>query len=81
MAEKTKQFIYMPRNHIEEKIKREFFQVAQFPGRIGCVDGTHIPIIAPLIDNCAYVISKNFHSINVQAVCDANMIFIELVAK
>ena len=35
MAKKAEKFIYMPRNHPEEKTKREFFQAAQFLGVIG----------------------------------------------
>ena len=62
-------------------MKRSFFSVAGFPGVLGCVDGTHIPIIAPSVDEYAYVNRKNFHSINVQAVCDYNMIFTDVVAK
>ena len=60
--------------------KAKFFSVAGFPGVLGCVDGTHIPIMAPSVDNYAYVNRKNFHSINVQAVCDY-MIFTDVVAK
>ena len=82
MAKKAKHFIYMPRSLTEEEnIKSEFFQVAGFPGVIGCIDGTDIPIKAPPIDECAYVNRKNFHSINVPAVCDANMIFLDVLAK
>ena len=82
MAKEAKQFINMPRNHTEEeKIKRKLFHVAQFPGVIRCIDGTHSPVTAPPIDEYAYVNRKNFHSINVQAVCDANMIFLDVVAK
>ena len=82
MAKKAKHFTYMSRSpNEEENIKSELFQVAGFPDVIGCIDGTHIPIIAPPIDECAYVNRKKFHSINVQAVCDANMIFLDVVAK
>ena len=41
-------FIYMPSNSMDIlRAKREFYKVAGFPGVIGCVDGSHIPIIAP----------------------------------
>ena len=42
------------------------FNIAGFPNVIGCVDGTHIPIIAPSVDEVDYVNRKSFHSINVQ---------------
>lgn len=35
---------------------------------LGCIDSTHIPIIAPAMDEGDYV---NVHSINVQIICDA----------
>ena len=37
---------------------------------IGCIDGTHVRIQAPKDDEKSYVNRKNFHSINVMAVCD-----------
>ena len=43
--------------------------------------GTHIAIIAPTIDEYAYVNRKNFHSINVQAVCDADIVYLDVVAR
>ena len=63
------------------RANREFYNVAEFPGVIGCVDGSHIPIIAPHQDEYAYVNQKNFHSINVQGICDANLVFLDVVAK
>ena len=45
------------------------------------MDGTHIPIVAPVEDEYAYVNRKDFHSIYVQAVCNFNMIFTDIVAK
>ena len=76
------QFIYMPRNRAEEEaIKSKFYGIAGFPGVLGCIDGSHIPIIASSREECAYINRKNFHSINVQGVCDPNMIFEDVVAK
>ena len=51
------------------------YKIAQFPGIVGCVDGSHIPIITPKENEFVYVNRKNFHSANVQAVCDANLVF------
>lgn len=50
-----------------------FLQKHQFPGIIGCVDCTHVSIIAPHTDDpefpeYVYVNRKNYHSINVQLV-------------
>ncbi len=37
-----------------------------FPGVIGCIDGTQIPITTPSVNEGDYVNRKAFHSINVQ---------------
>jgi len=71
----------MPRSREElATIKSNFFfKLAGFP--VGCVDGSHTPIIAPHKDELVYVNRKGFHSINIQAVCDANLIFQDIVAR
>lgn len=54
-----------------------FYQKFGFPGVVGCVDCTHVAIVAPNnIDNNehVYVNRKQYHSINVQLICDANML-------
>ena len=82
LCRKAGQFIYMPSTPAErEQTKHKFYDIAGFPGVLDCVDGTHIPIIAPTIDEYAYVNRKNFHSINVQAVCDADMVYLDVVAR
>jgi len=48
---------------------------------IGAVDCTHIPIKALSSNEKAYVNRKGVHIINVQAVCDANMRLLDIVAK
>ena len=74
--------IYMPRSITEEqKLKQEFYLIASVPGVLGCIDGTHIPIIAPIEREYLYVNRKKFHSISVQAICDANLCFLDVVAK
>ena len=40
--------------------------MAQFPNVVGCLDGTHVKILAPLLeDERSYVNRKGYHSINV----------------
>ena len=76
MFEHVNQFIYMPRNAAEVLgIKRKLYDVAGFPGILGLIDGTQLPIIAPSEDEPEYVNRKGFHSINCQAICDGNMTF------
>ena len=67
----ARHFIYMPRNTDEvDDVKRDFYKIADFPGIVGAVDGSHIPIVAPgKSEEYMYVNRKRFHSINMQGVC------------
>ena len=70
---KASRYIYMSRSREEvAKTKQDFYQLAGFPGVIGCIDGSHIPIVAPQEDEFVFINRKRFHSINIQAVCDSN---------
>ncbi|XP_013379513.1 putative nuclease HARBI1 [Lingula anatina] len=62
-------------------IRRGFFRIARFPGVIGCLDGTHIRITAPTLNEPAFVNRKNYHSLNVQAICDHKGRFTNIVAQ
>ena len=48
---------------------------------VGAIDGSHISMIAPSIDHNAYVNRKQYHSINMQAICDSNLIFQDVKAR
>ncbi|XP_053403112.1 putative nuclease HARBI1 [Mercenaria mercenaria] len=73
--------IRFPTDRIElNEIKRKFYQKCRMPNIIGAVDGTLIPIQAPTEDEAAYVCRKNYHALNVQAVCDPDARFTDVVA-
>ena len=56
MVKRSNEFIYMPRNSNEQQAtKRKIYDIAGFPGALGIIDGTHIPMIAPSEDEYAYV--------------------------
>ena len=75
-------FIKFPAdNHTVRATKQAFFQMAHFPNVVGAIDGTHVPIRAPAANEDVFVNRKGVHTINVQAVCDANMVVTDLVAK
>ena len=77
-----RQFVNFPRARPEiEKKQREFMRVAGFPGIVGVIDGTHIRIVAPRVDEAEYVNRKRYHSINVQVVFDAKYQILDIVAK
>jgi len=62
--------------------KNGFFHQHGFPEVIGLIDGTHIFIETPPLDvECAYVCRKGGHSINVQVVCDADLMITDIVAN
>ncbi|XP_071160767.1 putative nuclease HARBI1 [Mytilus edulis] len=54
-----------------------FFQHKGFPGVLGAIDGSHIPIKTPKVDGEQYYNRKKFPSIILQAVCDKNLHFLD----
>ena len=72
-------FLLFPENLADTK--RKFYDVAHFPGVIRAIDCAHIRIICPNKENAmAFVNRKQFHSINIQAVCDSNAFITNIVA-
>jgi len=61
--------------------KLAFYNTAGFPNVLGAIDGTHIAIKAPSQYEEAFVNRKGVHTINVQAVVDPEMQFLNIVAK
>lgn len=77
----VKRFISFPTQpDIIRKHQADFFGIAQFPGVVGAIDGTHVRIIAPSEHEPEFVNRKNFHSINVQIVSDASHRILDLVS-
>ena len=71
LSRKMNQFIKFPQSQKDrEIIKQGFYEIANFPCVIGCVDGTHIKINAPSENEPDFVNRKRVHSINVQEICD-----------
>lgn len=62
--------------------KEGFFQKFGIPNVFGALDCTHIRIQAPHQRHfpMEYINRKNFHSFNVQAVCNSNCVFTDVVA-
>ncbi|KAK2727594.1 putative nuclease HARBI1 isoform X1 [Artemia franciscana] len=48
---------------------------AGFPGVLGAIDGTHIPIRTPQHSSGTYINRKGFHSLQLQVVCQHNLKF------
>lgn len=77
------QFIKFPNNENDiKKTKQDFYNIAKFPMVIGALDCTHVKIKSPGGDTAeAYRNRKNFFSINVQIICDANLRIQDIVAR
>lgn len=45
-----------------------FYAKYQFPGVVGCIDCTHVALVAPKENEHIYVNRKKYHSLNVQLV-------------
>ncbi|XP_041377269.1 LOW QUALITY PROTEIN: putative nuclease HARBI1 [Gigantopelta aegis] len=72
--------IHFPRNNAEvREVKEKFYSLASFPNVIGAIDGTLIPIQGMTgTDENLYVCRKGFHALNIMAVADAKMRFINI---
>jgi len=77
------QFVNFPNNENDlKKVKQDFYNIAKFPMVIGALDCTHVKIKSPGGDNAeVYRNRKNFFSINVQTICDANLKIQDIVAR
>ncbi|WAR13278.1 HARB1-like protein [Mya arenaria] len=64
---RTARFVFRRHRH---RTKTGFNAIRGFPSVISAVDGTHVRIQTPSMDEEQYVNRKHFHSINVQASCD-----------
>ena len=47
-------------------MSQKFHNIANFPGVIAAVDGTHVPFLAPSHEEWAFVNRKGTHSVNIQ---------------
>lgn len=68
-------FIRWPSDLEKARIARSFEDSFGYPGVIGCIDGTHVCMTAPLEDPQSYVNRHHDYSLTVQAVCDDQLIF------
>lgn len=66
---KYDEFIMWPNREILVENKIKFYDIANFPNVIGCIDGTHVRIMRPRIDQQQYINRKFYPSLNLQCVC------------
>lgn len=66
------------------RVKRAFLSLGRhgaLPDVIGAVDGCHIRISRPSESEESYCNRKKFHSIVLQGICDADMLFTDVFAE
>jgi len=80
LARKSDRYIKINNENINRK-KQDFYNIAHFPNCIGAIDCTHVKIKKPNTDPEYFINRKGSYSINVQAVCDANRKFTNIVAR
>lgn len=73
----------MPKTEADRKLVYEdFYKMRQFPKVIGAIDCTHIKIQSPNKNiGEKFRNRKGYFSINVQAVCNSNLEFTNIVAR
>ncbi|XP_069482196.1 putative nuclease HARBI1 [Ambystoma mexicanum] len=78
----TSQHIAMPRTAQEiSNTKVGFHSLADIPTCIGAIDCTHVELVVPHANEVVYSNRKQYHSINVQMVCDTNKIITHCCAR
>lgn len=77
-SELMPQLIKWPTGNKIQQNTRDFEERTTFPGVIGAIDGSHIPIRAPKDHPENYINRKGFHSVVLQAACDPNMHIIDV---
>ncbi|XP_053975576.1 putative nuclease HARBI1 [Hylaeus volcanicus] len=78
--------VKVPEKYTGTANSQTFYQGHGFPGVIGCIDCTHVAIVAPGINDPEYpehiyVNRKGYRSINVQLVCDPDLRIIHVNAR
>jgi hypothetical protein len=82
LASLRSQYIKFPMSDAERmQTMREFYAIAQFPGVLGSIDCTHVPMQSPGGDAAEiYRNRKGYFSINVQTIANARLLITDIVA-
>ena len=75
-------YICFPSGDEARAVIQEFYRICNFPGVIGAIDCTHIPIQSPGGQNAeVFRNRKQYFSINVQTISDANLLIRNVIAR
>ncbi|XP_071634367.1 uncharacterized protein [Temnothorax longispinosus] len=72
--------IVWPRGDRRIAVQEMFHRIGKLPHVIGAIDGTNIPIKAPKVDARFYISKDKEYAITLQAVCDAELRFLDCFA-
>ncbi|XP_035705571.1 putative nuclease HARBI1 [Folsomia candida] len=82
IAKMSRRFIRFPTHAEAPLVREQFFQTGGFPGVVGAIDCTLIKINSPGGNDAElYRCRKQYFALNVQAICDANLCFTNIVAR
>lgn len=75
-------YIKMPSQDECIRTQTKFFEIARFPRVIGCLDCTHIKVQSPGgEDGEIFRNRKSYFSLNVQVICDSDLMINNIVAR
>ncbi len=75
-------YIKFPETDVDQQETcQEFYRTARFPRVIGAMDCTHVRIVSPGAQAELFRNRKHYFSVNVQAICNSNMKFTNIVAR
>ncbi len=82
IASLSNQFIQFPSGNTAHRIQQEFMQLGQIPVVVGVIDCTHISILSPCSHQAELFRNrKGYFSLNVQAICDCDHMFTNIVVR
>ncbi|XP_030050630.1 putative nuclease HARBI1 [Microcaecilia unicolor] len=82
LKKRVRQYIKFPEEEGEQQgIKQDFFQIAGMPHVLGAIDCTDVLFTPPSDEEMMYRNRKLGFSLNIQAVCDANLRILDVVSK
>lgn len=75
------QKIKFPNDSEKAQNKMKFYDKCGIPGIIGAIDCTHIKILMPSEEEHSFLNRKGYHSINVQLICDSELLILNANAR